>query len=122
MLQFQDDYLSHIDCYMDRWCCAVIVMYAKYIAQNKYPWLLGMTPLCHIPLKTANAQLHIKKVKPVCTDGINDIDRPSDDKSCSFCVSNPHPSPTSKLKVGPAKHAAILISASPLCARVPLVV
>ena len=53
-------------------------------------------------LKTVIAQLHIKKMKPVCTDGPKEIGRPFD-KRDSFCVSNPHPSPTSKLKVGPAK-------------------
>ena len=55
----------------------------------------------------AMIQLHNRNINPVFTDGIKEIDSPSDNRY-SFCVSNPHPSPTNKLKDGPAKHAAIL--------------
>ena len=54
-------------------------------------------------MKTVTAQLNIKKMKPVRTDDPKEIIRPSSDKRDSFCVSNPHPNPTSKLKDGPAK-------------------
>ena len=115
-------------------CCALNVIYARYIAQNIYPWLekvwiwekthtsqhinvimihhhirniqthdLGIRPLCHTPVNTVIAQLHIKNTKPVCTEGINDMGRPSFDNSISFCVNNPKPKPIKRLKLGPAK-------------------
>lgn len=64
---------------------------------------MGMIPLLYIPLKIVIAQFDSKKRKPVCTDGIREISSPSFDRSNSFCVSNPQPSPTSKLNDGPAK-------------------
>ena len=56
-----------------------------------------------MPLMTVITQLHIKKMKPVCTDGTKVKANPSSDISDSFWVRNPHPSPTSKLNDGPAK-------------------
>jgi hypothetical protein len=84
--------------------------------------ILGIIPLFHKPQMIVVTQLKMRQMKPTFTDGIRVMFKPSFDRRDSFCDNKPHPNPISKLKLGPAKHAAMLISLKPLCANDPLVV